>query len=106
LTHTISGILILVCWILVATLSLFLYLIGHFYELKFGRRSHYQLFLLPAVLLVAAAAWDAFGANDHTGHPLVDFVGSFWPDLLFLAGGLFLSGLCYSLFRTMMGGRR
>jgi hypothetical protein len=106
LIHTVSAILILYYWILVALLIFFLFLIGRFYEVKFGRRSRYQLFLLPLVLLVVAAVWDAFFANDHTTHPLLDFVGAFWPDLLFLVGGLVLTGLCYSLFRTMMAGRR
>jgi hypothetical protein len=105
LIHTASAILILYCWIVVAILSLFLFLIGRFYEIKFGLRSYYQLFLVPPVLLAAAAVWDAFLANDNTGHPLVDFVGDVWPDLLFLVGGLVLMGLCYSLFRIMMGGR-
>lgn len=104
--HTVSAILILYTWILVALLIFFLFLIGRFYEVKFGRRSRYQLFLLPLVFLVVAAVWDAFLANDYTKHPLLDFVGAFWPDLLFLVGGLVLTGLCYSLFRTMMGGRR
>jgi len=106
LAYTISAILVLYCWIVAAILSFFLFLIGRFYEIKFGRKSHYQLFLLPLGLLTVAAVWDAFFANDNTGNPLLDFVGAFWPDLLFLVGGLVLIGLCYSLFRTMMGGRR
>jgi hypothetical protein len=106
LIHTVSAIPVLYTWLLVALLIFFLFLIGRFYEVRFGRRAHYQLFLLPLVLLVVAAVWDAFFANDHTKDPLLDFVGAFWPDLLFLVGGLVLTGLCYSLFRTMMGGRR
>jgi hypothetical protein len=90
----------------IAVLGLFLFLIGRYYEVKFGRRSYYQLFLVPVGLLTAAAVWDAFFDNGYTGHPLLDFVGAFWPDVLYLVGGLLLTGLCYSLFRTMMGGRR
>lgn len=106
MTHTISASLILYCWIVAAILSFFLFLIGRFYERKFGRRSHHRLFWLPLGLLIVAAVWDAFFANDNTGNPLLDFVGAFWPDLLYLLGGLALIGLCYSLFRLMMGGRR
>lgn len=103
---TIGAILILYCWIVAGILSFSLFLIGRFYEIKFGRKSYYQLFLVPLVLFIVAAIWDAFLINDHTGNPLVDFVGAFWPDLLLLVAGLILTGLCYSLFRTMMGGRR
>jgi hypothetical protein len=106
LIETVSGILILYCWILVAALSFFLFLIGRFYEIRFGRKSRYQLFLVPLALFTVAAIWDAFFANDNTGHPLLDFVGDVWPDLVFLLAGLALSGMCYSLFRTMLGGRR
>lgn len=105
LIHTLSSLLIVYSWTVAAILVFFLFLIGRFYEFRFGQRSHYELFLLPLVLFVAAAIWDAFSANDYTGDPLLDFAGSFWPDLLFLIGGLILIVLCYNLFRTMMGGR-
>ena len=58
------------------------------------------------VLLLAAAVWDAFFANDYTGDPLLDFVGAWGPNLLWLVGGIGLGLLCYSLYRMMMGGRR
>jgi membrane protease YdiL (CAAX protease family) len=105
LTHTLSSILIAYSWIATAILILFLYLVGRFYEARFEQRSHYQLFLIPLGLFLVAALWDAFFANEVTGDQLLDFVGAFGPDLLFLIGGLFLIALCYSLFRTMMGGR-
>jgi hypothetical protein len=63
------------------------------------------LFLLSLVLLIIAAVWDAFLANSHTGNPLLDFAGVFWPDLLLLIGGIILTVLCYTLYRTMMGRR-
>ncbi len=105
MTHTLSSILIVFSWIATAILVCFLYLIGRFYEVRFEQRSYYQLFLLPLGLFVVAAIWDAFLANEYTGNPLLDFVGTFGPDMLFLAGGLILIILCYSLFKTMMGGR-
>ena len=104
--HTISSILILYSWIVVAVLIGFLFLIGRFYELKFGQKSHYQWLLLPLGLFVIAAIWDAFLANTYTGDPLLDFVGDIGPDLLFLLGGLILIALSYSLYRMMMGRKR
>lgn len=101
-----SSALIVYSWIVAAALISFLFLIGRFYELRFGQKSYYQLLLLPLFFFVFAGAWDAFASNDYTGDPALDFVGSFWPDLLLFLGGLSLILLCYSLFRVMMGGRR
>jgi len=106
LAHTLGSLLILYCWIVAAILVFFLFMIGRFYETRFGQRSYYQLFLLPLGLFVLAALGDAFLANKYTGNPLLDYVGVFWFDLMLLVGGLILTILCYSLFRTMMGGRR
>ena len=103
--HTLGSILIVCSWIVAAIVIFFLFLIGRFYEIRFGQRSYYQLLLVPSSFFIIAALWDAFFANDYTGNPLLDFVGALGPDLLFLIGGLFLAALCYSLLRTMMGGR-
>ncbi len=105
MVDTFGSILIVYSWTVASILVFFLFLIGRFYEIRFGQRSYYQLMLVPAGLFVLAAIWDAFIANDNTGNPLLDFVGALGPDLLFLVGGLILIVLCYSLFRTMMGGR-
>jgi hypothetical protein len=101
-----SSALILYSWLVAAILILFLFLIGRFYEKRFGQRSAYQLLLVPLVCFVVAAIWDIFLANKDTGDPLLDFVGALGPDMLFLVGGLALVVLGYALFRTMMGGRR
>jgi hypothetical protein len=106
LVQTINSLLILYCWIVVAILTLFLFLIGRFYELKLGQKSHYQLFLVPLALLLVAGVWYAFVARNDSGEPLHDFVGAFWPDLLYLVGGMVLIVLCYSLHRTMMGDKK
>ncbi|MEJ2207414.1 MAG: hypothetical protein P8129_00050 [Anaerolineae bacterium] len=106
MTNLLSGILILYYWVAAAILILFLYLIGRFYERRYRQRSYYQLMILPLGLFVIAAIWDAFLTNGYTGDPLLDFVGALGPDLLGLVGGTVLILLCYSLFRTMMGGRR
>ena len=106
MTNILSAILVLYCWIAAAVLILFLFLIGRFYERRFGQKSHYQLMFLPLGLFVAAAIWDAFVANGYTSDPLLDFVGAPGPDLLWLLGGATLIALCYTLFETMMGGRK
>lgn len=98
--------IVLYSWIVAAILLFFLFLIGRFYEIKLGQKSRYQLFFVPLVMLLVAAVWDLFLAGNETGNPLLDFVGEPGPDLLFLAGGGILIGLCYSLYRTMMGGKR
>lgn len=106
LIHALSSILIVYSWAVAAALIFFLYLIGRFYEIRGGQRSYYQMLVLPLVLFVVAAVWEAFFANDYTKDPLLDFVGSFWPDLLFLLGGLVLVIFCFTLHRAMMGGKR
>jgi len=106
LTHILSALLVLYCWIAAAVLILFLFLIGRFYERRFGQRSYYRLLLFPFGLFLMAAVWDAFVANGYTGDPLLDFVGAQVPDLLWLVGGTTLIVLCYSLYQTMMGGRK
>jgi hypothetical protein len=105
LTYNLGSILIVYSWIVAAILVFFLFLIGRFYQLRFGQRSYYQLLLIPVSLFIAAAIWDAFFVNDYTGDPLLDFLGASGPDFLLIVGGLCLLVLCYSLFRTMMGGR-
>jgi hypothetical protein len=106
LAEAISSILIIVSWIVAAILIFFLFLIGRFYERRYGQKSGYQLYLIPLVLFIVAAVWDALLANEYTGHPLLDFVGSPGADLLFMIGGLILIGLTYNLSRTMIGGSR
>ncbi|MGD9048379.1 MAG: hypothetical protein PVF77_10020 [Anaerolineae bacterium] len=100
--HTLSSVLIVYSWAVAAVLVFFLFLIGRFYEFRFGQRSYYQLFLVPLVLLIIGAVWDAFFANSYTGNPLLDFAGGFLPNLFFLIGGIVLTILCYALYRTMM----
>ena len=104
--QAINSILLLYSWIVVAALILFLFLIGRFYELKLKQRSRYQLFLVPLVLFSVATLGYVFLVRGSTETMPHDFVGALWPDLLYLAGGLVLIALCYSLHRTMMGGKR
>jgi len=104
--HILGSLVVVFSWIIAAILIFFLFLVGRFYEIRFGQKSYYQLMLVPLVLFLIAAVWDAFLANSYTGDPLLDFVGAFFPDLLFFLGGIILTILCYYLFRIMMGGRR
>lgn len=105
MTEILSSALILYSWTLAAVLVFFLFLIGRFYQLRFGQKSYYQLLLFPLAFFVVSAVWDVF-SNEYTGDPGLDFVGAFGSDLLLFLGGLGLIILCYSLFRLMMGGRR
>jgi len=104
--NVVGSVLVLYCWILAAALSSALFLISRYYQLRYGQRSYYQLFLVPLALFLGAGVWDAFVANDYTGDALRDFVGAWGPDLLLLIGGATLILLAYSLQRKMMGGRR
>lgn len=106
MTEILSSALTIYSWIIAAILIFFLCLIGRFYELRFGQRSYYQLLLLPLFFFILSAVWDVFVSNEYTGNPGLDFVGSFWSDLLLFVGGVGLIVLCYSLFRLMMGGKR
>lgn len=105
MTEILSSALTIYSWIIAAILILFLFLIGRFYELRFGQKSYHQLLLLPLFFFVLSAVWDVFVSNEYTGNPGLDFVGSLWSDLLLFVAGLGLIVLCYSLFRLMMGGR-
>jgi hypothetical protein len=101
LIYTINSILLLYSWIVAAILISFLFLIGRFYEIKFGQKSYYLLMLVPLGCYLAAAVWYVVAA-----HETADFLGVLGPDLLLLVGGAFLIVLCYHLYRTMMGGGR
>ena len=104
--NALGSLLVLYCWLLAAALTFALFLIGRYYQTRYGQKSYYQLFLAPPVLFLAAGVWDAFLANDYTGNPVLDFVGAWGPNLLLLIGGGLLVFLATSLHRKMMGGRR
>ena len=91
---TLNGVLLLAAWAVIGVLIVVLYRIARFYQITSGRRSHYQFFGVPLILLVAAAA-----LNVLTGEP--NLAG----DLLLLLGSLSLIGLGYNLWRLMTGSR-
>ncbi len=47
--------------ILASVLTLSLFAIGRFYQLRFGRKTYYDWFLLPAILFVVAAVLCTLG---------------------------------------------
>ena len=106
LSNILSSVLIVYSWLAAAALVLVLFLIGRYDEIRFGQRSYSQLFLVPLILFCVGAAWDALFANENTGDPILDFVGAFGPDLVFLVAGLALTALCYLLLKTMIGGQK
>jgi hypothetical protein len=81
---------------MVAALIILLNRIARFYQITSGRRSYYQLFAVPLVLLLAG------GLRYAT---LDIFVGDSWGDSLMLLGGLSLIGLGFFLLRLMTGSR-
>jgi hypothetical protein len=101
LIYTINSILLLYSWIVAAILISFLFLIGRFYELKFGQKSYYLLLLTPFVTFLAAAVWYTLAPGETH-----DFLGILGPDVLLLVGGTVLIVACHLLYRAMMGGKR
>lgn len=91
---TLNAVLLLAAWTVIGVLIVVLYRIARFYQITSGRRSHYQLFGVPLILLVAAAA-----INVLTGE------STLISDLLLLLGSLSLIGLGYNLWRMMTGSR-
>ena len=91
-----GSILTLYTWGGISILLFFLFAIARFFERKSSRRSHYQLFLLPAVFFIGGAL----------RYCLVgDFVGDPLADLCRIIGGALVCSLGYFLLRLMTGGR-
>jgi hypothetical protein len=94
--NIVTSVLTLFIWGMVAALIIVLNRIARFYQITSGRRSYYQLFAVPLVLLLAG------GLRYAT---LGIFVGDPWGDSLMLLGGLSLIGLGFFLLRLMTGSR-
>ena len=92
---TVNAILLLIAWAVICVLIAVLYRIARFYQITSGRRSLYRWFLVPLVLLAAAAVTDLL----IVGQPNV------WGDMLLLLGGASLIGLGYNLLRLMTWSR-
>jgi hypothetical protein len=92
---TVDTLLQVIAWGVICVLVVVLQRIARFYEITSGRRSRYQWFGMPLILLAAVVVTDAlFG-----GEPNV------LGDVLLLAGGASLIGLGYNLVRLMTGSR-
>ena len=92
---TVNAVVLLIAWTVICMLIAVLYRIARFYQITSGRRSLYQWFLAPLILLAAAVALDLL----IIGEPNV------WGDALLLLGSASLIGLGYNLLRLMMGSR-
>lgn len=94
--NVMDGALSVYIWVGLSALMIFLYRIARFYQATSGRRSYYQLFLVPIVLLLAGGLRYA---------SLSIFVGDGLGDVLMVIGGFSLIGLGYYMLRLMTGGR-
>ena len=92
---SVNAVLLLVAWGVICALVVVLYRIARFYQITSGRRSRYQWFGVPLVLLAAAAMIDVL----FVGEPNV------LGDVLLLVGGASLIGLGYNLLLLMTGSR-
>jgi len=92
---TLNAVLLLVAWGVISALIVVLYRIARFYQITSGRRSRYQWFGVPLVLLAAAVVIDVL----VMGGP------NLASDTLLLLGGVSLIGLGYNLLRMMTGSR-
>jgi type II secretory pathway component PulF len=95
-TLSASQILLLYSWFLLVTLLAFLLLIARFYQKFSGKRTFFQLFLLPIALFGIAAVRYAGVQRVADDAP---------ADLLSAAGGLILVYLCLRLYRLMIAGK-
>ena len=94
--NILNGALSLYIWVGLTALMIFLYRIARFYQATSGRRSYYQLFLVPIVLLfVGGVRYATLGI----------LVGDGLGDGLMVMGGLSLIGLGYYMLKLMTGGR-
>ena len=94
--NILNGALSLYIWVGLTALMIFLYRIARFYQTTSGRRSYYQLFLVPIVLLlIGGVRYASLGI----------LVGDGLGDGLMVMGGLSLIGLGYYMLRLMTGGR-
>ncbi len=90
---TLNAILLLIAWLVICALIAVLYRIARFYQITSGRRSLYRWFLVPLILLAAAAIVDLLIIGEPNA----------WGDTLLLLGGASLIGLGYNLLRLMTG---
>jgi hypothetical protein len=91
---TVNAVLLLATWAVISALIVVLYRIARFYQITSGRRSRYQWFGMPLILLAAAAVINAVAGGPNLA-----------GDALLLVGSSCLIGLGYNLLRLMTGSR-
>jgi hypothetical protein len=91
---TVNAVLLLAAWAVISALIVVLYRIARFYQITSGRRSRYQWFGMPLILLAAAAVINAVAGGPNLA-----------GDALLLVGSSCLIGLGYNLLRLMTGSR-
>ena len=90
------GLLNILIWGVLCALIVVLHRIARFFQVTSGRRSYYQLFNLPLVLiLLSTLRYASLGI----------FVGDPLGDILMFLGGVCLIALGYFLLKLMTGGR-
>lgn len=93
---SLSQLLTLYTWFVLAAVLSFLMLIARFYQKFSNARMFFRLFLMPILLFGAAAV--RYASIDRVAHDP-------FADLLMAAGGLLLAGLSLHLYYRMMSGR-
>ena len=88
--------LTLYIWFGLSALLALMALIARFYERLSGKRTYYQLFMVPA--LAFAGATIRLAQLDHVA-------GDALADALLLAGGVSLIALCAHVYRLMTSGQ-
>lgn len=93
---SLGQLLLLYTWFALAVLLVFLLLIARYYQRFSGERTHFKLFVVPALLFAAASVRYA-SLDQLAGDPLADG--------LMAGGGVVLIVLCVYLYRLMTGNR-
>jgi hypothetical protein len=92
---TLNAALLLIAWGVLCALLVVLYRIARFYQLTSGRVSRYRWFVVPLLLLAAAAVIQAVAGS----------APDLLIDVLLLLGSASLIGLGFNLLRLMTGSR-
>jgi hypothetical protein len=95
--HTLSQIILLYFWFVLAGLLGFVVLIARFYQRFSGERTYYRWYLLP-IIFYGAAALRYASIDQIAGDPLADILAG--------TAGISLLVLSVRLYRQMAAGRK
>ena len=93
---SIHQVLTIYAWFALSGLLFLMALIARFYERLSGKRTYYQLFIVP-VLAFAGATVRLTGRDQVVGDAVAD--------VLLLIGGVTLVLLCWNIYRIMTSGQ-